>query len=733
MFGLGIDLGIGPSRRRGSSVPTSVSSIDASGWVGTFSDSLPAYSTGAREFSPETVPLYAPLSRQGYNAACQPVTFPENLLIKRRVRQPYTGAANTHLLGDGSKVALSRAAYSTDTGVGFTNNSTERPGVICAQWQQRPRRVAGNSIYVEMVAFQGDAADGKPVAGARVQATDGTIFTPWVVMTGPAILPSTTDNAPVIGYYATIDVSALADGNCSYNCEVFPRVGGDAHVLRSTGGTLDGRGFTPQSFYKSATATTQFKGINPVYAFVAVTGGTNGTVDANGQLTGVTKISTNRLTAKAAPFATIASAVEALKAATNVTGGFTDGCIVELGTGQHSNLTNTLAGTYQQGGELIIRADPDVDPAGVSMLGWSALRQSWITVQNILLVRSTTVQLLALTGGRVAIENCRLDTTSASTAFFATTPLYINGLNVTAGVGTSTLVSGTVPVNMMRGVVAGTPLGTAITADIYNATGCRFGNAAAGFGGRDASGGVFAFSSIMGYTGGGFIAFASNTTGFALVQNVLEFATATTNPIARFSADNSAFTVTDLVEWNNTYAGAALAGRHNAGYDETIGLVRTNRRWSQIGNIYVTYYTKHDWFIGAVSGATDAEAQTHTGSWWCLYNVGSFGNLHQFPTVAGSGPGGGPNGNENPADFGISAKFSTTLNTRLDPLFVGGNGKATSVTVGGVYSAGSGGVPADYALQAGTPARSMVPFGVLPFDFGGTARSVTADTAGAYA
>jgi len=143
----------------------------------------------------------------------------------------------------------------------------------------------------------------------------------------------------------------------------------------------------------------------------------------------------------------------------------------------------------------------------------------------------------------------------------------------------------------------------------------------------------------------------------------------------------------------------------------------------------VTYYTKHDWFIGAVNGATNVEAPTHVGSWSVLYQVGAFGNLHQFPTVAGTGP----NGSESPADFGISAKFSTTLNTRLDPLFVGGNGKATSVTVGGVYSAGSGGVPADYALQAGTPARSMVPFGVLPFDFGGTARSVTADTAGAYA
>jgi len=222
------------------------------------------------------------------------------------------------------------------------------------------------------------------------------------------------------------------------------------------------------------------------------------------------------------------------------------------------------------------------------MLGWSALRQSVDCGAKYPAGPLTTVQLVALTGGRVAIENCRLDTTSSTTAFFATTPLYINGLTVTAGIALSTLSSGTTAIHMMRGVTAGTPLGAIINIDGYNVTGCLVGNTTVVFGGRDASRGVFAFSAIMGYTGGGIFAFASNTTGYALVRDVLEFATATTNPTARFSSDNATITLTTLIEWYNTYAGAALAGRHNAGYDETIGLVRTNRRWSQIGNIYVT-------------------------------------------------------------------------------------------------------------------------------------------------
>ena len=50
--------------------------------------------------------------------------------------------------------------------------------------------------------------------------------------------------------------------------------------------------------------------------------------------------------------------------------------------------------------------------------------------------------------------------------------------------------------------------------------------------------------------------------------------------------------------------------------DETIGTLRTHKHWSQVGNIFVCYYNKHDWFIGnqaAQSSAGDAaRAETPT-------------------------------------------------------------------------------------------------------------------------
>lgn len=49
-------------------------------------------------------------------------------------------------------------------------------------------------------------------------------------------------------------------------------------------------------------------------------------------------------------------------------------------------------------------------------------------------------------------------------------------------------------------------------------------------------------------------------------------------------------------------------------------------------------------------------------------------------------------------------------------------------TLGGFAGAGGG----DYNLQAGSPAKAMVSNAVLGFDYAGTARPTTGDSAGAY-
>jgi len=100
------------------------------------------------------------------------------------------------------------------------------------------------------------------------------------------ILPSSTDRAPVIGYHATIDVSALADGNCTYNGEVCPRVGGDSHVLRSAGGTIDGRRVYAAIVLQGSDGYNAVKRHQSGLCLCRSDGGKNGTVDAMAGLAG---------------------------------------------------------------------------------------------------------------------------------------------------------------------------------------------------------------------------------------------------------------------------------------------------------------------------------------------------------------------------------------------------------------------------------------------------------------
>ncbi len=751
-FGLGVTA---LARPVVAAVAPVLSAINADGWSGPWNaayGALPAYSTGDSEFAPNTSPIYVPLVRKGYDATGALRTdIQEAVVVTRRVRQPWSNGTSNHLLGDASgRVALSGYVLSTDTPVGVgSNNSQETSPRPVAQQCDRNRRVIGDSALCQMRAYHWAARNGKPVAAAYAwfRSTDGTKETVRVLMSGPKVLShGGNDRFAVIGYDATVPTNQWSDGTpipdgttLVREMDVRPWIGDAASIRTTVGDTVDGRGFTPQSFYKHTARAGA-----PLYVHVNQSSGVDETVSIAGvgSTSGAQKVSTTAAGAKAQPFATIAKAIEALKAATTLTSGFTDGCFVHLAAGTYTSPATTQAGTYQSGGELIIETDPTAAPYSAILTGSaSTFRQSYITYRKVHFQRSvSTVAWSSL--NRVAIYDCTIDHGTQTTVPFGGTT-YINGLTVTGGSAPFQSGIGAATLNLCRGLQGGTSKGTAFSVDAFNLTGCLLYNAVWNNAGRSNSGTICDSFANLGITGTFAAPFnaSENVDGYVLANYIIEYASTVSNPALRPSGDGATANVTHFINWYGSYGGASLYGRWNIGYDETTGTLRTHKHWSQIGMIPVSHYTKHDWFLGSTAAAgttgdaTRAEAPQHTGAWSVMYQVNSRGNWIQFPTDSGAGPAYGPNGDRVPAFYGLKAKYlvgTASQFVRNDPKFAGGTKKATDYD-GTTVSGANGGVAADYmpAADSGLIGVLTAAEEALPLDITGAARN--RGTLGAYA
>lgn len=214
----------------GAAAPAPVlSSVQADGWQGVWADGTPP------TFDPDGAPVYQTFTRQGFDATGTAITFPEDLTILRRVRQPFPD----QLLETASNVALQDYVLSTDSAAGVTNGSTEISPKPIANWVMRDRQLVGDSIDWEIVAFHYYARNGRQVAAVRVRGNDGTNQTPWQVVSATAVSTYCEDLNAVEVYRGTLDVTALADGPvgaptlCWLEAEVMPWVGDTNSVLLS--------------------------------------------------------------------------------------------------------------------------------------------------------------------------------------------------------------------------------------------------------------------------------------------------------------------------------------------------------------------------------------------------------------------------------------------------------------------------------------------------------------------
>lgn len=674
----------------GSSAPVSqaISAIDATGWQ-----------------SAMTVPVDLALeaitgTRQGYTNAGATTTYSGTWYTTKRVRQPYPNQAS--LTTD--TVAMDDYVYSTDTLPGVTNSSAETSPKPAAQWLMTDRRVVGNSLTLEIAAFHRNAQEALPVACVVFRATDGS-NTVETTVTTPTVLGGTGDLYPVVGYTGTLDITSLTAGQITANAKVYPWIGAAASVLDSADNT-NLWDFSPRTFTKNTTLAA-----TPYIVYVAAGGN-----DATGA------VSQTDATAAASPCLTLHGALNRARTVLGTGAGALDGLRVRLTAGTWSFTSSPTSNTVNA--EIVIEPATGQSKATVTfnfgaVVGGNA-RTTYVRLRDLTIVRNGAQPIHNVgSGAGCVVENCTYDNaTFANATVGGTGGGLITFINCTlTNMLASTLNAGTTQiVRMLRGVTASTSGGAT---NISLEHRCVVGSKLTGFvadntAGRTLTNVVVAYNYIQGgNTAAGLVQLNTPTpvTNCAIVQNIIEYYTTSSNYGVSVSSDNSLANTSHVIMWHNTHAGFNIYGRGNLFYDDTTGTLRTHKLHSMVGNIHVQVNTKSDVF--KLDG-------TRVGAWSYMYGVGSRGEFSRYRDANGGGLG-TSFAQEYP---GLNYSYGTT-NTAPgnDPLFT----SYQAVTSGPVAGAGNG----TYTIGALSPAKSLVTASPIPFDFAGSARSGTV-AAGAY-
>lgn len=750
---LGLHLGFDRNYGEGASfVPPPILSVNANGYGAVYDGTPVDYQPG------DAVSLI----RKGYDGSyTSPSGVPtptlltnisETATVRHRARNAYPDDGSEPVWGD--NVALSTYVYSTDSILGATNNSTKTSPKPTCGWAVLDRTVVGNSINLQLVAFHRNARNRQQVACVVFSATDGT-NTVYSLVATSSVLTSPGGTHPfsdvrIEGFETNIDITTLNnDSDITVNASVYPWIGDASSV--ATSNSANQYEFAPLVYRKNTS-----KASSPPLVYIASTG-TDATVDVNGASGGNTKVSTNAVTAKANAFLTFKSAVEALKAATNVTGGFTDGCEVRLVDATAMGATSITAGTYQQSAAMTITRDPlSANRAAAPFtIGTSiSTRQSWIRFSDMEVIRGASVQPgLTGTPQKAMFENVDFNNGGFSSVPFAST-VNIYYINVTVTNCASSMWNvGATPTNLIRGCTISS--GSWSRPETGVLIGCKFtamGGNHPGAGTRQANRSIVAFNKFLGLQATtGLSIFSGTMTNAVCVQNLFEqIGTSTVGSIVGPSNDAATYSLPGLIMSNNTVMGAMLSGRINGLYDETIGTYRDQSLACLKANLLSGWTTKTDYFIGLNGGAAAAESVLHTGAHNIIYavdineihaewpdaNVVSYG----YDSLARRWAHYGPYlyGDNSSVQTGVTT-FIESLNdakikVRACVTYTPGGSK-----LGGTYSAGSGS-GGDYRPQRisegdanDSPLLGKVANPALRYDLAGTARAASNDAIGCYA
>lgn len=694
--------------------------------------------------------------RQGFDANLAPTIYTEDLTLTQKVRQPWPASTDVLHQPSGNRWAISDFVHSTDVIPGVKNKcATASPKPVCG-WLSLDRRVVGDSLAIEVACFHRNGRSGEEIRGIACSASDGTHTSPVVAVTSStkAAHAAPSGGGVTIEYLATLDLSTLTNNVlATVNCDAYPWIGGNASILHSADQTAR-REFSPRYYLHNASLAAA-----PNLVYVCGTQPVGSCTTNNGNDTNCV-VSTTAVTAAATPCLTVAGAIKKLNASGRVDGGeirlaatFAAGDVVTSG------MVDNIACVKLTRDPAVSRATAVFQFNGASSrprLSGSvnaALVSGCMWFYDMSLLRSTSNQFSPETNGLdIDLEDVNFDAGTINAAFLSgTNGTYIRQIGVT---WTNTAVASA---NIM-GPAPSAGEWRLIRDITFDANGRvvadwhTFGSVLKNLGASGdstqgtRSGSIRAFNLFQCPSAAGTtifnIADTITASGFATVQNVMEWCTATNGRVFKISSDLGLGNTTHAIVHLNTFAGAGITGGGVQSYYtdgdvtgsgvQTTG-IRTHALNSNVGNIYATRNLKTDIYAGVNNTNSErATAFSRTGNWPDANCVGCRGEAMMF--LSGTGVGeqaaleydgvGGIEGSSSTIPLISYATFTTWKATKINDTAAqycaGAQGTLCSDTGGGTYT-----------VSAGTALANIVTLPPLKWDFTGASRGSTTTCAGA--
>jgi hypothetical protein len=669
----------------------------------------------------------------GYDTAGNATTVSRTITGVAHVRRQYPNGASKMISTSGGDltilVSLDDWIYSATNIISATLASGFYPSSVAGSagsvsnqsvesypkplfgWNQPQMERSSATFLVEGYAAHRHMRNGQQVACIKYTATDGTNSSPTVTAAAPALSARTTvGNIPEV-FKGTLDTSTLTQAAaCTVNAQVFPWIGNSSAVLNLATDGIAWPTAVPQTLLKFTCDRTG--GYGGAFAYVNGVGGAPVT-------------SATPAVASASPYATVADALDGIKAFNNANKGHNDlgGGVVRLKDNAGLALTHTLDrdGPYSPGTTwCYIERDPAAT-AAVTLTA-SGLRQmsdmlSW--GGNGLIVAPTSGQYTFSgnlgTTELVDIHDITLDTTGGTNRLSLHARRWLRNITITGSVQMDFSGFGggsTYNVHLASGVVA-----TVANNPTNFGAQMMLGNTLPGtivgvLGGEGSDGTIIANNKLLSI----FMENLSAVTfsrGYWALQNVIETNVA---QALKVFADGDHTTITNFGQAYNVACGERSSHFYN---DDAASKVVPNgliKKGTSRFNIFDNINIKGDTFN---SGAGSV------GPWAMMYGVSNVGDVSLFGQV-GRGAGDLPhNDNADVPYLGMAWLPSSEPNLFRTAL---GFTQAQIMAMFTNYTVQPQAAPAlggNYKPVSGaTNLRNRVPSGLagLKFDIAGVAR-----------
>jgi hypothetical protein len=582
-------------------------------------------------------------------------------------------------------------------------------------WINPQNDLTTGSFATEFVVFHRHAMLGQQVACVEFQATDGTNFSPEVLVSETSLSSLVTQGQIPEVWKATLDFSTLTQGViCTVNAKIYPWLGDNVFDT-----AVDGFAWpTPLPATPLRVLNDRTGGYGGGFAYVKV-GAIGGTASGDAA------------TARTTPYATLGAARSGLQSWRNTNKSLNNlgGGTVRLMDADGSDVTHTVSSSIGGTAGLTwwnIEKDPLA--TGVVTVTWSSQQEqpTLTRFRNLKVVQTGGTRTILgpnTTTSMVCVDGCELD--CGSIGWFSFKYLY-NSTTIRA-IDIDALPPADAAVPVLAGMVAN---GGNVTGNNLNSAGVLVGCSYPTVQPITLlviakSDGKIVYNNRLG--GGRYENTSVATTytiGLALVQNVYEKVDGEFGCMSHF-ADGDRTTIVNLIDFHNTCAGERTSRMYCDNAVNKVAPYGTVKIGVAKYSIYDNYNIKTENFS---SGAGS------TGNWAYYFGVGNRGNISLFGSVNRTDDATPNIHGDN--YLGAFWNASSEYNLQRPALGIGNPGVMDLFTN---YTAAPRAVPAfggDYRpLVTASPFKNRVPVdgNVLTYDFAGLPRkSDGTGAAGAY-